>query len=223
MSYLLLFLTIMFFTIAVRAYKKWPKIYLNPVVVSTALVLAAAALFGASANDYSLTLSAAAFMLGPATTALAVPVYQHRVKIRQVIWPMVASITAGTAAALILTLTVAVFVQAGSVLTATFAARTVTVPIALELVALYGGDPELVILHVMFTGIIGAAAGPALLTKLRVTSLYARGTAVGAVAHGIGTAQMVQESSEEGASSAVAMALAGIVLSCMLALMPGLL
>ncbi|WP_444684313.1 LrgB family protein [Alkalicoccus luteus] len=220
MSYLLLFITVMFFTIAVKLYKKRPAIYLNPVIVTTAAVLAAAGVLGADSGDYRFTLAAAAFMLGPATTALAVPVYQQRHRIKEIVWPMLAGITAGTAAALILTLSAALIVQAGSVLSATYAARTVTVPIALELVAIYGGDPELVILHVMFTGIIGAAAGPALLTKLNVTSLYARGTAVGAVAHGIGTAQMVQESSEEGASSAVAMALAGIVLSLLLSAAP---
>ena len=67
--------------------------------------------------------------------------------------------------------------------------------------------------HKILTGILGAVVGPRVLTWLRVRDKVVRGLAVGVSSHGIGTAQMIQESRTEGAFSGLAMALTALATS----------
>ena len=62
-------------------------------------------------------------------------------------------------------------------------------------------------------GLFGAVTGPPLLRFFGVKSPMAEGVAVGTAASGIGTARMIRESDIKGSVSAVAMALAGIVIA----------
>jgi putative effector of murein hydrolase len=61
------------------------------------------------------------------------------------------------------------------------------------------------------------------LTLLRVRNRVVRGLAVGVASHGIGTAQMIQESRTEGAFSGLAMALTALATSIWLPLLVPLL
>lgn len=63
---------------------------------------------------------------------------------------------------------------------------------------------------VLITGVIGAIAGPWLLTRLGVHTAEARGMALGMTAHAVGTSVALQESEECGAFAALAMSLMGV-------------
>ncbi len=91
------------------------------------------------------------------------------------------------------------------------APKSVTTAIAIGISDRIGGLPSLTAVVVILTGILGAVIGPALLTLVRVTNRVAFGFAIGAAAHGVGTARALEIGDVEGASGGLAICLTGIV------------
>ena len=141
-----------------------------------------------------------AWLLGPATVALAVPL-QHNIKrIRQLFWPVMITLTAGGVLSVALTL----------------APKFVTMPIAMPVAEQIGGVASLAAVMVMLTGVIGTAMGPLLLRWAGVDHPAARGLSYGINAHAIGTAHALQEGEECGAFAALAMSLLGVFVALLL-------
>ena len=82
-----------------------------------------------------------------------------------------------------------------------------TAPVAMGITEQLGGLPSLTAVLVILTGILGAMAGPYLLTALRIRDWRARGLAIGTASHGIGTARAFQVNETAGAFSGLAMGL----------------
>jgi putative effector of murein hydrolase len=152
-------------------------------------------------------------LLGPATAALAVPLYKHRQTLFAHLLPAITGLVCGAMA----TLSAAVVLAAGfglaPVVVRSIGIKSVTAPIAVELAPLIGGDPALTVALVVATGILGAMLGPWLLDRVGVRDPVARGLAFGTVAHGIGTAQAATEGEIQGAVAGVAMGAAAVVVS----------
>jgi putative effector of murein hydrolase len=72
-------------------------------------------------------------------------------------------------------------------------------------------------------GVVGAVAGPAVLTLLRFRDLRVRGLATGATSHGIGTSRVLEEQPTEGAFSGLAMGLNALATAILLPLVLALL
>jgi putative effector of murein hydrolase len=88
--------------------------------------------------------------------------------------------------------------------------KSVTVPIAVEISRLAGGEPTLTAAFVVATGMIGSILGPTLLSAVKVKNPVARGLALGTVSHGQGTAVALLEGETAGAMGGVAMAIAAV-------------
>jgi len=93
------------------------------------------------------------------------------------------------------------------------APKSVTTPIAIVISEGMGGETSLTAAVVVSTGILGAAVGPMVLRLIGVVSGTPFGLAMGASAHGIGTARAVEQGDLEGASSGLAICLNGIFTS----------
>ncbi|SDN22817.1 LrgB family protein [Alkalicoccus daliensis] len=219
MIFLYLSITLISYIIAKKMYKLYPHPFLTPVLTGTCFVLVVIYSLNLSMADYAIVELIAGELLGPATVALAIPVYKHRSLIAAHVKEMACGIFAGVSAALFFSLiSISLYNFTTGIATALLV-KTTTVPIALELTAMQGGDVSLTVLTVMSTGVIGAVFGPKILSFFNIYHAVARGTAIGSIAHGIGTAHIVQEGELEGASSAVAMAAAGVSLSILLGIM----
>lgn len=97
--------------------------------------------------------------------------------------------------------------------------RTVTAPLAVPIAALLGADVGLAASVVAITGLLGANLGRALLTLARVNDPVVRGLAMGASAHGLGTAAMGEEP-ESLPFSALAMTMVGVLSSILVSVGP---
>ncbi len=151
------------------------------------------------------------FLLGPATVALAVPLYAQWDKLRRALLPIGAAMLAGAVTALVSAVGLAWALGASELTLLSIAPKSVTTPIAMGIVERLGGLPSLTAVLVVTTGIIGAIGGKYVLDALRITDHGVRGFALGTAAHGIGTARAFQESEEAGAFSGLAMGLCGLV------------
>lgn len=193
-----------------RIYMTYKYPLLNPVFLSTLLIIAALKSGGFTLADYQPAREVMTFLLGPATVALALPLYNNRAVLRNHALAVFSGVVAGTLA------TIAAALFAGRVaglapgVLISLGPKSVTVPIAVEISRLAGGDATLTAAFVVATGMIGSILGPTLLGALKVQNPVARGLALGTVSHGQGTAQALLEGETAGAMAGVALALAAV-------------
>lgn len=180
---------------------------LNPVVVAIVLLVGLLLLTDTSYARYFEGAQFIHFLLGPATVALAVPLYQHFGRIRAQLLPILAGLLAGSLTAIV-SATGLVWLMSGSRDTlVSMAPKSVTTPVAMGIAEQLGGLPSLTAVLVIMTGIIGAVTGPLLLRRLHIEDDTARGLALGVAAHGIGTARAFQINDLAGAFSGLGMGL----------------
>ena len=147
------------------------------------------------------------FLLGPATVALAIPLYQQLAKLKKAWLPILITVISGVLIAAFSSMSI-IWFMGGSVETQlSLAPKSVTTPVAMGISELIGGIPSLTAILVVMTGIIGAVIGTKLFQLINITDDSIKGIAMGVTAHGIGTARAFQVSSEMGAFSGLAMAL----------------
>jgi predicted murein hydrolase (TIGR00659 family) len=147
------------------------------------------------------------FLLGPATVALAIPLYRHFAEIKRNALAIVVSIAAGALAAIVSALAVGWALGASERTLLSLAPKSVTTPVAMGISESIGGLPSLTAVLVILTGIVGAVFGSHLLNALRLKDWRARGLGMGTAAHGIGTARAFQVNELAGAFSSLAMGL----------------
>jgi len=183
---------------------------LNPVFLSTVVIIALLKVTGYTLADYRPAKDAMTFLLGPATVALALPLYHNRAVLRNHAIPVFAGVVAGCLATIAAVLVSGRIAGLAKGILISLGPKSVTVPIAVEISRLAGGEPTLTAAFVVATGMIGSILGPLLLSALRVDHPVARGLALGTVSHGQGTAVALMEGETAGAMDGVAMAISAI-------------
>jgi predicted murein hydrolase (TIGR00659 family) len=185
----------------------------NPVLLSVCLLIALMAVTDTPYERYFEGAQFIHFLLGPATVALAVPIFRHIGKIRAAIVPVAAGIIAGSFAGLALIGAAAWSLAADPALAASLATKSVTAPVAMAIAPYTGAIPSLAAVVAVLAGMIGAAFGPALLDRFGVMDPIARGLAMSTASHGQGTARILQDNEEAGALSSVAMGLTALAMA----------
>lgn len=183
----------------------------NPVAIAVVLLVA---LLWATDTTYRTYFEGAQFvhfLLGPATVALAIPLYDQRAKLKRLWLPLALGLTAGVVTAIVSAVGIAWALGASRQTLLSLAPKSVTTPIAMGIAEKIGGLPSLTAVFVILTGMTGAIIARPLLNLLRVSAHPTRGFAVGVAAHGIGTARAFQVSEEMGAFAGLAMGLTALV------------
>lgn len=189
---------------------------LHPVLLA---VLALVLLLSATGTPYATYFEGAQFvhfLLGPATVALAVPLYFNFSKLRRLWLPLLGGLIAGALTATVSAIGIAWALGASPQTLISLAPKSVTAPVAMGIAEKLGGLPSLTAILVVSTGILGAVLGPPALNALRVRDPAIRGFALGVASHGIGTARAFQESEAAGAFAGLAMGLNIIATALML-------
>lgn len=153
------------------------------------------------------------YLLGPATVALAVPIYRNRSLIAKYKFAALIGLTFGSFTAITSAVLMAKLFHFSRVSILSLSVKSVTVPVATEVGKIINGNPSLIAAFVIITGMIGAMFGPKLLNWLKVDHPFARGLAIGTIAHGIGTAEAVKEGEIQGAVAGAAMGIAALLTS----------
>lgn len=192
----------------------------QPVLVAILLVAPVITLLDIDYADYRAGAELIAFLLGPATVALAIPLHRQAHRLRGFVVPMAVAVVLGAAVSITSAVLLVQALGADEVLARTTAPKAATTPVAIALAEAGGGIPALAAVLAILAGILGAVAGPAVLTVLRVRDHRARGLAQGAVSHGIGASRMLADDETEGAFAGLSMGLTALAISLLL---PGLL
>lgn len=188
---------------------------LNPVVVSVTGLIGLLLLTHTSYETYFEGGQYIHFLLGPATVALAIPLHQQFSKLKKLWLPVAIALATGVTVSTLSTVILARFLGASTQTQLSLAPKSVTAPVAMGISEQIGGLPSLTAALVVTTGILGATIGNKLFKQLGVTSSATKGISMGVAAHGIGTARALQEGTEMGAFSGLAMALSAFATATM--------
>ncbi|WP_349972823.1 LrgB family protein [Pseudomonas caspiana] len=206
------------YQLALAAYEKTRLVFLQPVLISMLVLIGVLTACGVSYTEYRKSTEILSVLLGPATVALAVPLYLNLRRIRQLLWPTLTTLVVGGVFATGLCLLLGRWFGADHMILMTMAPKSVTSPIAMLVAEQIGGVAALAAVFVLITGVLGAIFGPGLLTLARVDNPAARGMALGLTAHAVGTSIALQEGEECGAFAALGMSLMGVATALFLPL-----
>lgn len=182
----------------------------NPVLIAVAAI---AGLLFATGTDYRTYFDGAQFvhfLLGPATVALAVPLYRQFAAVRRSAPALLCALVAGSLTAAASAVGIGWLLGASETTLASLAPKSATAPIAMGIAEKIGGLPSLTAVLVILTGILGAALGSGIVRLVGVRDERATGFAIGVASHGIGTARALQIGEAAGAFSGLAMGLNGL-------------
>lgn len=150
-------------------------------------------------------------LIGPATVALAIPLYAQRARIRALWRPICVALLVGCTVALLSAMGIAWALGDSWETIVSLAPKSATIPIALPMSERFGGLPSLAAVAVAVTGISGCMLAPLLMRLVRSNNPAVEGFAQGLTAHAIGTARSIQINPTAGAFAALAMGLNGVL------------
>ena len=190
----------------------------NPVLHSIWVVALFLLLTGTSYSTYFAGAQFVHFLLGPATVALAVPLYENRKRVAASILPMLVALVVGSITAIVSVMVLARMFGLPRPVILSLAPKSVTAGVAMGISESLGADPSLTAVSVILTGIMGAIVVTPLMNRAGITDFRARGFAAGLAAHGIGTARAFQVDEIAGVFSGIAMSLNALVTSLLVPL-----
>lgn len=182
---------------------------LNPVLLAIVALVSLLLLTGTPYATYFAGAQFVHFLLGPATVALAIPLYQAERRLRQVLWPALAALVVGSATGISSAVLIGRALGLSDEALRSLAPKSITTPIAMGIAEAIGGLPSLTAVLVILTGMTGALLAWELLGLLRIHDRGVRGFAMGLASHGLGTARAFQLDAEAGAFAGLAMGLNG--------------
>ncbi len=187
-----LVLTFAAFHVGVRIHRLaggWP--IASPVLIAVALLIAALAGLGV---DYGTYLDQGGgilvAMLGPASVALAVPLYVCARRVRRSAVPLLCAVFAGGIAASASAVALAWLLGASDDILAAISLKSVTAPVAIGIAAEIGAIGAMAAAFAVLTGVCGTVLAAWVPGHARIGSMEALGLAAGVTAHGPGTAHM---------------------------------
>ena len=202
----LLTLTLAVYLGSMWLYKKVRFALLHPLIVSMGVLILFLKLSGIPYDLFMKQIQIIDFMLGLSVVALGYLLHEQISQIKGNVIAIVTAIVTGSAVGILSVALIARAMGAEQAVIASLAPQSVTTAIALNVSAQSGGIPALTAVVV----ILGGVAGPFILKKIGVESKIAKGLAMGAAAHAMGTARAMQLGAVEGAISGLAIGLMGI-------------
>ena len=159
------------------------------------------------------------FLLGPATVALAIPLYMQLHRVRAMLLPVIVGLFVGSLTAAVSAVLVGRLFGASLSTQLSLAPKSVTTPIAMGIAERIGGIPSLTAVLVIITGILGAVGARYVFDAMKLRDPAIRGFAIGVASHGIGTARAFQVNEQSGAFAALAMGLNGALTAILVPLL----
>jgi predicted murein hydrolase (TIGR00659 family) len=183
----------------------------NPVLHSIWILSLFLKLTGTSYASYFGGAQFIHFLLGPATVALAIPLYENRRAVIPAILPMSLALIVGSITATVSVILLGKAAGLPATVLLSLAPKSVTAGVAMGISESLGADPSLTAVAVILTGIMGAMIVTPLMNSMGIKDFRARGFALGLASHGIGTARAFQVSSIAGVFAGIAMSLNALV------------
>jgi predicted murein hydrolase (TIGR00659 family) len=186
---------------------------LNPIMLSIAIIAAILCIAGIDYDAYFKGAQFIHFLLGPATVALGIPLYEKLSLVKSNLVPMLCALVVGSLTAVGSTVFFAHLFGFAPDVVASLAPKSTTAAVAMAVSSGLNGDPALTAAVVVLTGICGAIVVTPMMNAMRIKDFSARGFAVGLASHGIGTARAYSVDPVAGLFSGIAMGFNAVLTS----------
>ena len=206
--------TLLAYALGMWVYKKSGyKTICTPLLVAIVLLVVTLELTG---TDYKTYLNGGQhinFLLGPATVALALPLYNNRHIIKDNLFVIASGIIVATVTGIVSIFVCGKIFGASDQVLLSMIPKSVTTPIAMDISSAIGGIPALTAACVIFTGMFGATINHKLLETLKIKNNIAIGLSIGASSHGLGTSVCAGKNALQLAIGGASIGLTGIATS----------
>ena len=214
-----LLLTLGSFKIGIIVYEKFNKqTLLQPIIISYLFIISIIVFTDTSYAEYFKGVEIIHFFLGPATVALALPLYKNLKYIKSLFVPILVTLVVAGVFSILIAVGLLWVLGAELPTILSMTTKSITAPIAIITSEQIGAIPSLAVGFVIITGIIGALFGTALFKLMNIKHDTSKGFALGLISHGIGTARAIEISEKAAAFSALAMGIGGILTAVFLPL-----
>ncbi len=191
---------------------------LNPVLITILVLIGLLVILDVPYATFKKSSQMINFLLGPSVVALGYILHKQIHYLKGNVVSVLTSITVGAVVGIASILLVGKLFGADQTLIASLAPKSVTTPIAMALSESNGGIPALTAVVVVVAGVMGSIIAPPIMNWLGIKSPIAKGIALGASSHGVGTATAIQMGAIEGALSGLAIGIMGTITSLLLPL-----
>lgn len=215
----LLTLTVGLYCLGTLIYRRSHLPLLHPVLLTFVSVIVFLRCAGIDYPRYQEATGILNFALGLSVVALGYLLYEQLERLRSSLMPVAVATLAGCVVGGLSVVYIAEAFGVERQILNSLAPKSVTVPIAVSVAGPLGGNVSITSVVVFCVGIFGSIFGEWILRHCGVRDPEARGFALGAAAHGIGTARAIEIGVVEGALSGLAMALMGLATALLVPLM----
>lgn len=206
----LLAVTIILYSVGSALYRRTRIALLHPVLLTFLTMIGFLVAFNIPYSTYREATSVLDICLGMSVVALGYLLYEQEARMKGQLAAILSSIGVSSVVGILSVVYIARWLGASETIENSIAMKSVTAPIAIGISQRVGGEVTITSVVVFLTGIFGALVGVRFLRLLRIKDASATGLAMGAAAHGVGTARAIEEGATEGALSGLAMALMGV-------------
>jgi predicted murein hydrolase (TIGR00659 family) len=205
-------LTVALYFASKSLYARFRSPWLTPLVAVPAVLAAIVLLLHIPYPVYFQDTRWLMWLLGPATVAFAVPIYEYRDLLKRHWISLSVGVTVGIIVAVGGSLALAKLLHLSPELQRSLMTRSISTPFALAVSDKIHAPRDLTALFVIATGVCGMLFGELVLGLVPLRTRLARGALFGAAAHGVGTAKARELGREEGVVASLTMMIAGVVM-----------
>lgn len=183
----------------------------NPLLISVAVTIAVLLTAHIDYDTYYNGAKYLSYLLTPATVCLAVPLYEQLPLLRQNWKAILAGVLAGMLVSLAGVLALSALFGLDHAEYVTLLPKSITTAIGMGISEQLGGYVTITVAVIIITGIFGNVTAATVCRLARITDPIAKGVAIGASAHALGTARAMQMGQTEGAMSSLSLAVTGLL------------
>lgn len=205
------FISLFSYGIGVLLKKKWKLAVFNPLLIAVILTILFLAALKVDYEVYNESAKYISFLLTPATICLAVPLYEQMELLKKNYRAVLCGIFSGVLTSFLSVFLFAVLFRLDHSAYVTLLPKSITTAIGMGVSEELGGYVAITVAIIIVTGVIGNVAADAIFRFFKIKEPIARGIALGASAHAIGTAKAMELGEVEGAMSSLSIVVSGIL------------
>lgn len=183
----------------------------NQLLISIIFVMVILSVFHIDYRDYNSSAKYLSYLLTPATVSLAVPLYLHIDRLRRNWVGIAVGLISGSITSMGSVLVMSVLFGLSHKQYVTLLPKSITTAIGMGISDELGGLVTISVAVIIITGILGNVLAVTICRLFRITDPVAKGLAIGAAAHAIGTSKAMEMGDIEGAMASLAIVVNGLI------------
>ena len=183
----------------------------NPLLIAVIFVMGFLSLFHIQYEAYEESASLLSYLLTPATVCLAVPLYEQLELLKKQYKAILFGVISGMVSGLISIFLLSLLFHLNHTQYVTLLPKSITTAIGMGVSEEIGGNVTITVAAIVVTGILGNVIGEVVLRFFHIKEPIAKGIALGAASHAIGTSKAMEIGEVEGAMSSLSLAITGLL------------